>query len=376
MRIVPLILVFLVACGDDGGATPDAGHDASSPDAATDAGMDAEVSSDAGRDAASDATPDGCTALTIDRVSLAWADDVSIAYAIELDASPPGGSRELQLIFERYMPGPDVGTFPLGGDTPDGNYGTCAHCVVIPGPSPERGYFADRGTLVTRTDPYTRRLDASVTNLRLIEVDIALETRSSTPVPDGRCVEIADFDVSGTFPPEAWLCDAEDYGDGEACHCECGDFDPDCGGPVECFPGDPGCVPSDALPIADCSTGDLCGFDPVLASTRCTATCVHASGVPCDTGVCVFDFVGDGADTCWVQDERIADATVGEPCGSSPYARVCNVVSGIALGYCDHDDVCRGLCASPEQCTTEGFECQPFFFDRPEGHCGPPFSIE
>src|SRR5262249_1964957 len=135
---------------------------------------------------------------------------------------------QLEILFERYSPEPDVGTFELGGDGPDGNYGGCAHCVAIAGIAPEYAYFADRRTLLTEANPYMRRLKAKSQDLRLVEVNVSLETRASTPVEGGKCIEVEDLEIDAIFPREGWTCPKEKFADGERCDCECGSGDPDC----------------------------------------------------------------------------------------------------------------------------------------------------
>lgn len=362
-------LSLFSACGDDDAPSTDGGSDAG-----FDAGSDAGTF-DAGRDAGpiDDDAGTGCAQVVASMPSLAYADDVSVAFALRMTPVPADASTEMQLLFERYVPGPDVGTFELGGEGDDANFGNCRHCVVLPGLTFERAFFADRGTLITRADPYTRRLDVSVTNLRLIEVSVNPETRESTPIEGGRCVEVADFEAQGSFPPEAWVCEDALYGDGAICHCECGDFDPDCAIDTECPPFDPSCEPSiEPLPT-DCNEGDICAFDPVFGSPRCTATCDHAARTACDTGVCVFDFVGDGEDTCWVEEDRIARVPPGESCGSMGIQKVCHVIDGIARGFCGYDDVCRPLCGSGESaCSVEGESCMTFRFEGDLGFCSGP----
>ena len=360
---------------------PDRDDTAPAPDVSDSGGEDTEEG-DAGEDAPEeDAGPKECVQV---EVTGDWglfnADDVSINFTNVIMPQPEGRFPTINLLFERYSPGPDVGTFELGGwlpdfeGPPDSDFGTCAHCVYMAGPTREIIYFADRGTLENELDPYSRRLRTRVTNLRLVEVEVDQMTRASTPIEGGNCVEVADFTATGIFPPDGWSCDPEQYNDGEACQCTCGAYDPDCAQGYSCLPGSPGCPdePFTPLPLVDCEAEQICAFDPELASTACTDVCDWRAREGCEAGVCVATYGVTEEDTCLESDNRISDVVFGEMCNTVALQQVCNVVDGFALGYCGPRDVCRPICDSDDACTVEGETCQRFFFE-PEslGYCGP-----
>ncbi len=359
-----VLCLSLVGCGDDGAARTDAG------DPSDAGGSDASTAGDAGAADAGD-TPtdagDGCTRVSLDGTWAIERDlDVSIGFAGQLSPVVDGTSGQLLVLFERYVEEAPVGTFDLG-EEPNDNYGTCQQCVVVTGLTAESAFFADRGTLTTTVDPYTKRLAASLEGVRLVEVTVDPFTRESTPIDGGRCIELVDAEVDQKFAPEGWTCDVDSYADGAACHCECGAWDLDCG---TCDPYfDPEC---EDLPVADCGDGDICGFDPVAGSTACVEACDWAGGVGCDAGVCVFDFGVEGQSVCFTDAERIDTAVVGEECGVSYLQKVCNVVDGFARGFCDEASVCRPLCESDDECTVAGESCRLFVLGTPLGFCGPP----
>ncbi len=354
----------------DDAEQPDTSEDA--PEDATDPEEDAQEpdSGEPDADDETDAPPKECTQI---EVSPDWAiagqDDVSIAYRSVISPILDNQFGLLTLLFERYNPGPDVGTFELGTGQDD-NYGTCAHCVVLPGPDPTRAYFADRGTLELRADPYRRRLEASLTNVRLVEVEVDGFTRASTPIPDGNCVEVPDIEISALFPRPGWNCPLSQYDDGELCHCECGAIDPDCNPTSDCFPLDPDCPTPEPLPVAECSGEQVCNFDPELETTACTETCDWAGRTPCAQGTCIFD-TGFDADLCIDSDNRLDEATIGQPCRVSNFQKFCNVDNGFALGYCGPNDVCRSVCDDDAQCTEPDHTCRRFVGLEGLGYCGP-----
>lgn len=348
----------LLACSDDepGGAGTDASVDGAA-DGSTDDGGDQDATSSACKQAS----------LTTWEGELT---DVSVWAQSELSPSLFGRILVFRALFERYSPDPDVGTFDLStGD--DANFGTCRHCLyAFEDGNPDTVYYADRGTLELRSDPYNRRFDMSVTNLRLVESTVG-EGRSHTPVEGGDCIEIADFTLDEVFTPAKWTCSEEKFADGKDCHCDCGDFDPDCNAPFPEPPPEP----------VDCTETQRCGFDPVSGSTLCIEKCDWSGRSGCTDAVCVFDD-GQGSDSCIAEGERFADVSVGETCGAAQgLQRYCNLTqteSGtFADGYCDHQDICRSICDEVSDCSEEGESCQ--WFTVPEqgyGYCGMPPSDE
>jgi len=364
-RFLLASFLLAIACGDDD-ATPDLDAGTASTDAGpnTDAGGADEDAGSNEEDAGSEDTDGGaaCTQLSVDRWLSGDVDDVSSQYEAML--TPSGPPNTLRVLFERYAIGPDEGTFTLG-EGMDDNFGNCAHCLYAP-ITAERVYFADAGTLELRSDPYSLRLDARVTGLRLIEVEVDPITRESTPIDGGGCVEIADFEVDEVFTPEGWACDDALYGDGSECHCECGAIDPDCSS--DCFPGGPDCEEN---PVVDCSVDDVCAFNPLTSTTQCTATCDWREGTACGEGVCVYSFgVGDYDPCLPMDDERVDAAVFGEECAAGGLVRACNVVDGFARGYCleGEERTCVPLCESAEDCT--GDTCTPWFYGDEWGYCG------
>lgn len=383
--------LLLLACSDDdadparsgdGGGHADAsdldrdggGRDAA-PAKAPDAGggemeQDAGAPRDAGADAAASS---GCTRIEVGDFELSLEDDVSVRYGADVTPRIERTFSLLEILFERYSPEPDVGTFELGGDGPDGNYGGCAHCVSVPGIAPEYAYFADRGTLVIEANPYLRRLKAKIQNLRLVEVRVSLETRESTPIEDGKCLEVDDLEIDAIFPREGWTCAAEKFADGASCDCECGASDPDCE-MVFCAPEDTSCP--EPLPVADCSATAVCRFGLASQSTRCYETCSWGE-TACASGACLFDTGLYNAEVCGRGEDEVSSALLGQQCEERPFVRPCNVVGGHAQGYCDFDGTCRPLCEEESDCAGEvGTTCQPFLLDRPLGYCALPISSE
>jgi hypothetical protein len=374
--------MLILACNDDAEDPSDRGGagDGGRPDASghdSDAGRgDAGSMSDAGEgddDDEDGGAPLGCMRAAVGDFELALADDVSIRYGAELTPRIEKTFSVLDVLFERYVPGPGLGTFELGGDGPDGNYGGCAHCLAIAGLAPEYAYFADRGTLVLEADPYLRRLKAKISNLRLVEVEVSLETRASTPIDGGKCIEIDDLEVDAVFPGEGWTCAEERFADGASCDCECGASDPDCE-IFFCAPEDTSCP--QPLPVADCGATDVCRFGLATETTRCYETCAWGT-TACTTGACLFDTGLYGAEVCASGEDEVSSAMLGEQCSERPFTRPCHVVAGHAQGYCDFDRQCRPVCDEDTDCAGElGTSCQPFFTDQPFGYCALAVSSE
>lgn len=400
------LLLTLAACGDDKdqGAAQDSADQGHGEDLPQDSAEGADLAPDSGPEPDQGAQPDAAppqdmppeadlpdmaTAPDLDQadadpppvecaqvqVTGDWtldnADDVSIQYDAVISPVVNNQYALLRLLFERYAPGQDTGTFALGPQGTDENFGDCAHCVYLVGQSRGRVYFADQGSLELRQDPYSRRLDAHITGLRLIEVEVDPVTRASTPVPGGGCAQVADFTATGLFPATGWTCAQDKYNDGQSCECTCGAPDPDCDDRTQCPPFDPGCVTRDDLPLSDCAQGQLCTFDPELESTACTEVCDWAQRTPCPRGACIYSYGVTEEDTCLDSAERLVEATVGQPCGSSNYQQFCQVEDGFAMGYCGPNGVCRAVCGSDQECTEPGHTCRLFLLEGGLGYCGP-----
>ncbi len=120
---------------------------------------------------------------------------------------------------------------------PDDSYATCQRCIRlfqdndgnVAGPQ----FFQSTGTM--DIDPESTQLEgaftATLTGVRLVEVEIDPNTLETVPVPDGACIDITDGTV-GTAPPvvvpDEWTCLPFFYGVDDGCDCGCGVIDPDC----------------------------------------------------------------------------------------------------------------------------------------------------
>ncbi len=294
----------------------------------------------------------------------AFSSDVSVSLEAPVKNLIDGEELTFTFLFERYSQGPDIGTFDLS-DGADANFGTCAHCVVASAPG-GTVYYVETGILTTRKDPYKRRFDMSLTGARLIEVTLDPATRFSTPVDNGRCVvlDAGDLDIEQAFPPSGWTCPEDDYADGEGCHCDCGAADSDCGSD---FIGEVG------LPVVDCAEGTTCGFDPILFAPRCEETCDWGNRVGCSSGTCVFNTGWiEEPDQCVKEFQRLDEADIGEACESNNFQRYCALTDGFALGYCDAENTCRGICGEGGSCDDPEHTCQWFVNDDGYGYCGFP----
>jgi len=134
-------------------------------------------------------------------------------------------------LFGAGLDGDATGTFDLAAGM-DNNYGTCSRCIrVFEDSDTGRMFFQQSGTLVI--DPASTQLDgtinATLTNVTMIEVTIAPMTYTSTPVPNGACVHVASATIAVAPPvvPAAWTCNPSYYAD-ELCDCGCGVVDLDC----------------------------------------------------------------------------------------------------------------------------------------------------
>jgi hypothetical protein len=323
------------------GDTPDVGRG--------DAGSDASVGDDASGDAARDAGT-GCIQASAGPWRLDFIDDVAVSYSSILTPMIGGVPYSLNVLMERYDV-PYVGSFPLTGD--DANRGTCAHCIAAyTGTDMSRGFFAESGTLQLDTDPYTLRLDATLTDVRLVEVTIEADATGaihSVPVPGGRCIEIPSLEVDDRFAPDNWRCSADLYADGSDCQCNCGVYDPDC---------------ADGRAAVDCAASTLCEIrppdggiiDPSNIQTFCAPTCSREEARGCGGGACVPD--GYARTYCDTTPDLVSDASLGEVCELG--ARYCAPVDASFFdGVCDDirgDAICRPLCTADDDCDAAAFE--------------------
>lgn len=356
-----LTLVLALGCSC---APPEAG----APDLGTaDASSDASPMSDASPDAAFDAST-GCIQATAGAWRLDWIDDVSVSYSSILTPFIGGAPYSLNVLMERYDVD-YVGSFPLTGD--DANRGTCAHCIAAyTGGDMSHGFFAERGTLQLGTDPYALRLDATLTDVRLIEVTIEADASGairSVPVPGGRCIEIRSLDVDQRFAPMNWRCSVDLYADGSSCNCNCGVYDPDC---------------ADGRAAVDCAASTLCEIrppeggiiDPSNIGTYCAPTCSREEARGCGGGACVPDTLA--RTYCDTTPDLVSSVSLGEVC--EPGARYCAPVDASFFdGVCDDirgDYICRPLCSSDAECDVAAFEsCVVLFSSATEsfGFCSP-----
>lgn len=162
-------------------------------------------------------TPDQGDATLIDDISLQF-------YGSEFDAAYNGDQ---------------TGTFDLSMPDDD-NYATCSRCLLMyedPDPDPTNGaarvYFQAGGTLTVdaASDQVHGKVNATLTDVTLVEVTIESGTYVSTPVDGGKCLHIktATIMVEPPVVPAEWTCDKNLYGD-SSCDCGCGAVDIDCAG--------------------------------------------------------------------------------------------------------------------------------------------------
>ena len=359
-----LALALITACGptadDSDAGTLDSGPlDAGQADAGP-------VPVDSG---SPDAGGDGCIQAQAGAFDITLEDDVSVQYGAAITPALDGSPHRLELRFYRYDLA-YVGTFDLS-EGQDSNFGSCARCVVAFGGLASEGFFAAEGSLTLREDPFHRRLDATISGLRLVQVTIENQdgVPTSVPVEGGLCVTFDEITIPPTtFPPSTWSCAADDYRDGETCDCACGAYDPDCD--ETCDLSDPGCDPFNPpppLPRAGCEEGEICG-----TAGRCLEPCDRTASSPCSAGTCAPSREGD---RCFLADEPFIDpAALGEFCASDGRIRYCGVTDGVAQGQCDEfsNYQCRAFCESVGDCN-EGETCEPFEIGVATGACyGPP----
>jgi hypothetical protein len=233
------------------------------------------------------------------------------------------------------------------GTGENANYATCSTCVLVYQDLPAMDgdpeptiFFATAGTVdfgsATLSDQDTqsvRLTDGSVTGLHLVEVTLDGMTGESTPVPGGKCLDIAMDALDQAPLPAGWdttkdSCDPGFYDDDAGCDCECGVIDEDC---------------SDAMQtIYGCQEGQTCDTT--------TATC---AGLP--TGwTC-----GDA--------EFNKGAGNGCDCNCGAHDPDCDLMPAETVQGCQAGDTCTPAGA----CLPAAWACNPAFFgDGADCDCG------
>lgn len=131
--------------------------------------------------------------------------------------------------------GENAGTFDLSMNGDD-NYSSCSRCMRAVSDAVSatpKQFFQQSGTLTipAGSNHINGTINATLTDVTLIEVTIDTTTFVSTPVANGQCIHIASANVVATLPamvPAAWNCSDSFFLDGQDCDCGCGAFDPDC----------------------------------------------------------------------------------------------------------------------------------------------------
>jgi hypothetical protein len=180
---------------------------------------------------------------------------------------------QLSVIAPPQYDGGATGTFDLT-ENGDENYATCSRCIlVIADPDGDRTvFYPSQGTLVIDSDsmPLAGTIDATVTNLKLVEVTIANDY-TSTPVPGGACLTLA----SGTIQAEPPPCEGFQCLDGEClpqANWQC-DEEPDCDDGSDELPTNPLCVVPEGWECSEAYVGDGdCDCGCGAKDTDCSST--------------------------------------------------------------------------------------------------------
>lgn len=196
-------------------------------------------------------TPEGCTGFSID--SKIKFDDRGI-YVTKITDNLLGDHSlqdQLTIMFPETIA--EAGTYDLT-TTSNKNYSTCTECVLVLEDVNSSGqvskeYFQTKGTLAIEEVDDTYGIKGTV-SATLEEVTIADEEGGflSTPVPNGKCVEIESGIFSGICVPN---CKAEDGTDkicgDNGCGEECGEG---CGTELACSADQKSCVPFECEKVA------------------------------------------------------------------------------------------------------------------------------
>jgi hypothetical protein len=238
-----LALTFLLAtaaCGDSDsdseGGSGGAGGEGTTTVATTATKTSASVTSGTTQASTTSGMVDcsNPTEITVGKFTDLQSDGMFAAYGA-VPAPDQGAADADRIQLELYGP-PDfdgdlTGMFDLAAPGDD-NYATCSRCVRLivdaEGQAAGKIFFQLSGTM--DIDPASTQLsgtiDATLTDVTLVEVEIDPDTFESTPVSGGECLHLATgtIDVVAPVVPATWTCDAEFYADGQ-CDCGCGAFD-------------------------------------------------------------------------------------------------------------------------------------------------------
>lgn len=261
------------ASGGDGGKPSTDGGQPSGGNPA--GGEPSSLGGAAGAGGASDGGPVVCTPITLGQFGQAVVDfEYGVyQYARYAASFTPNIGTAAADSFRVLMAGPPdfdghrTGTFDLTQNGDD-NYQTCSRCLLAYADGNLKTFYQSEGTLTIAagSKPLGGTLDATLTNVKLVEV--TMDGEVSTPVPNGACLTVASATVqvqapacagfecdngacipdaayecdeeldcpddSDEFPVNAscdpvWTCDAAWYDDGD-CDCGCGIKDADCAG--------------------------------------------------------------------------------------------------------------------------------------------------
>lgn len=184
----------------------------------------------------------------------------------------------------------EEGDFDLTSAIND-NFATCEQCVLVledvdAEGAPARIYYPSAGTMevveAAEGFPY---VVVSLADVELVEVTID-EDGISTPVDGGECLSLAD--VTADFGlPDGWTCNPQYFADGQGCDCACGAYDPDCSDPGQAVIG---CGPSSPEQPAECTAEGTCA--PPVAWTCPEEQYGDGAACHCDCGAgdpdCLF----------------------------------------------------------------------------------------
>jgi hypothetical protein len=236
--------------------------------------------------------------------------------------------------FTVYISSDDEGSFDLGEGN-NGSWAKCTHCLRIDLDDGSKTYFQESGTIEVDdgSQPMKGRLESDLVDVRLVEVEIDLETGATERVDEGDCIEIADTEII-SLVVEDWLCPTAFYGSGDGCDCGCGVRDPDC-------------------PNKNVGACEFCG----------------------DTGSCA-GFGSECPDDIQADDNAVCDIALAWKCDMSFYGEngQCDCGCGLPDPDCDGDQRVSACdtCDAPGSCAEDyGAMCLAHIHGTNNGDCAP-----